>query len=133
VQAWRVHGVGEPRDAFVLDDVPAPTPADLAGLGMGLAGWLPLTAGAEPFTDWVLLDMTVAALGLPDVTTARGTYPVWVERPYIAGQEGVVVVEAGPGRESLLGARVAAVTMQPYGSLAPSPSASRRSSRCPRR
>jgi len=79
-----------------------------------------LTEGRAPFTDWVLLEMTVAALGLPDVTTARGTYPVPVNRPYVVGQEGVgVVVGAAPERAGLLGKRVAAVTMQPFGSLAP--------------
>ena len=63
--------------------------------------------------------MKVAALALPDVTTARGTYPVWVERPYTIGQEGVgTVIEAAPGRQQLLGKRVAAITMQPWGSLA---------------
>jgi NADPH2:quinone reductase len=118
--AWRVHDVGEPRDVFVVDEVPEPTPDDLAGLGMGLAGWVPLAPGAEPFTDWVILRMSVAALALPDVTMCRGTYPVPVARPYISGQEGVgVVVEAAPARRDLLGRRVAAVTMQPFGSLAP--------------
>src|SRR5437868_5085494 len=119
MQAWRVHGVGEPAEVAVLEDVAAPTPDALEGLSMGLGGWEPLTQGREPFTDWVLLDMAVAALALPDVTTARGTYPVWVERPYIVGQEGVgTVVDAAPGRRDLLGKRVAAVTMQPWGSLA---------------
>jgi NADPH:quinone reductase len=120
MQAWRVHGFGEPGDVVVLDDVPAPTPDDLAGLGMDLSGWVPLAEGQQPFTDWVLLDMTVAGLALPDVTMARGTYPVPVRRPYTTGQEGVgVVVDAAPGRRDLIGKRVAAVCIQPFGSLAP--------------
>ena len=120
MRAWRVHGFGEPRDTFVLDDVPVPTGADVSGMAMSLAGWVPLPEGGEPFTDWVIMRMTVAALALPDVTTCRGTYPVPVARPYIAGQEGVgVVVDAAPGRREYIGRRVAAVTMQPFGSLAP--------------
>ena len=120
MKAWRVHAVGEPKDVVVLDDVPEPTPTDLEGMTMDLAGWVPLTEGKEPFTDWVLLEMTRAAIALPDVTTARGTYPVPVNRPYIVGQEGVgTVIAAAPQRASLLGKRVAAVTMQPFGSLAP--------------
>ncbi len=119
MQAWRVHGVGEPADVVVREELEPPTPSELLGMSMDLAGWVPLSEGREPFTDWVLLDMSVAALALPDVTTARGTYPVWVERPYVAGQEGVgTVVEAAPGRRNLLGKRVAAITMQPWGSLA---------------
>ena len=112
-------GVGEPAEVLVREDVPAPTGDDLAGMTMGLGGWIPLTEGLEPFTDWVVLDMRYAALALPDVTTARGTYPVPVDRPYVPGQEGVgVVVEAAPGWSHLLGETVAAVTMQPWGSLA---------------
>ncbi len=119
MQAWRVHGVGEPADVVVREEVERPTASALAGMSMDLAGWVPLTQGREPFADWVLLDMKVAALALPDVTTARGTYPVWVERPYTIGQEGVgTVIEAAPGRQQLLGKRVAAITMQPWGSLA---------------
>src|SRR5258706_11781302 len=119
MRAWRVHGFGEPRETFVVDDIPEPAAADLAGLTMGLAGWEPAGVGREPFTDWVLLRMTVGALGLPDVTMSRGTYPVSVARPYVSGQEGVgVVIDAPPGRRDLLGARVAAVTIQPWGSLA---------------
>jgi len=119
VKAWRVHGVGEPAETFVLDEIPEPTSADLAGLGMGLAGWGPVAPGSAPFTDWVLMRMSAAGLALPDVTMARGTYPVPVERPYVSGQEGVgVVIDAAPGRRDLLGKRVAAVCIQPFGSLA---------------
>lgn len=120
MKAWRVHDFGEPAATFVLDDVPEPTARDLAGLSMDLAGWVPMAPGREPFDDWVLMRMLVAALALPDVTMARGTYPVPVTRPYISGQEGVgTVLDAAPGRESLVGKRVAAVCMQPWGSLAP--------------
>ncbi|HVM64394.1 MAG TPA: zinc-binding dehydrogenase [Acidimicrobiales bacterium] len=119
MRAWRVHSFGEPAETLVLEDVPAPTPSDLSALSMGLAGWEPAGDGRPPFTDWVLLEMSVAALALPDVTTSRGTYPVPVARPYIPGQEGVgVVIDAAPGRQALVGRRVVAVTMQPWGSLA---------------
>ena len=120
MKAWRVHDYGEPAETFVLDDVPEPTPTDLAGMSMDLAGWVPMAPGREPFDDWVVMHMLVAALALPDVTMSRGTYPVPVARPYISGQEGVgTVVAAAPGRQSLIGKQVAAVCMQPWGSLAP--------------
>src|SRR3981081_2016234 len=120
MRAWRVHGFGEPQDTFVVDDIPEPTATDLAGLSMGLAGWEPAGPGREPFDDWVVMRMTVAALALPDVTMSRGTYPVPVARPYVSGQEGVgVVIDAAPGRRALMGKRGAAVTIQPWGSLAP--------------
>src|SRR5205085_4432727 len=98
-RASRVHDLGEPENTFVVDDIPAPTPADFEGMSMDLSGWVPAAPGREPFTDWVLLDMRTAALALPDVTMSRGTYPVSVARPYVSGQEGVgVVVDAAPGR-----------------------------------
>lgn len=119
MRAWRIHEVGEPADVLRMEEVPAPTAQDLAGLTMGLGGWEPISAGREPFDDWVLLQMSHAALALPDVTTARGTYPVPVGRPYIPGQEGVgVVIDATASRASLIGKTVAAVCMQPFGSLA---------------
>jgi len=120
MHAWRVHGFGEPEETVVLDEVPEPTRQDLAGMCMDLGGWVPCDQGREPFEDWVLMRMQVAALALPDVTMCRGTYPVPVARPYVTGQEGVgVVVDAAPGRRDLMGRRVMACTIQPFGSLAP--------------
>ncbi len=120
MQAWRVHRHGEPGDVFQLDEIPEPTAADLEGLGMDMSGWVPAGDGIEPFHDWVILRMSVAALALPDVTMARGSYPVPVAMPYVSGQEGVgTVIDAAPQRRDLMGKRVAAVCIQPFGSLAP--------------
>ncbi len=120
MQAWRVHRHGEPGDVFQRDEIPEPTPGDLEGLGMHMSGWVPVQPGIAPFDDWVIMEMSVAALALPDVTMARGSYPVPVEMPYVSGQEGVGVVTAtSPKRAELLGRRVAAVCIQPFGSLAP--------------
>ncbi|HEU5307120.1 MAG TPA: zinc-binding dehydrogenase [Acidimicrobiia bacterium] len=120
MRAWRVHRHGEPGEVFQLDEIPEPTAADLEGLGMHMSGWVPVQPGIEPFGDWVILQMSVAALALPDVTMARGSYPVPVAMPYVSGQEGVgIVTDASPIRRDLLGKRVAAVCIQPFGSLAP--------------
>jgi NADPH2:quinone reductase len=120
MQAWRVHRHGEPGEVFQLDEIPEPTGADLEGLGMHMSGWVPVGPGIAPFDDWVILQMSVAALALPDVTMARGSYPVPVAMPYVSGQEGVgVAIDASPKRRDLLGKRVAAVCIQPFGSLAP--------------
>jgi NADPH2:quinone reductase len=141
MKGWLVRGDGEPRDVFVLEDVTEPGPELLAGLKMDLAGWVtdPASFGVDdeaehelfaarrtaaanrpPYEDWVILRVEVAALGLPDVTMARGTYPVRVARPYVSGQEAVgEVIDAPPDRNELIGRRVVAVTMQPWGSLAP--------------
>lgn len=141
MRAWMVRGQGEPADVIRCEDVPAPTPADLRGAKMDLAGWVvdPAVLGVDdafereeyarraaavterpPYEDWVMLRVDVAALALPDVTMARGTYPVRVGRPYVSGQEVVgVVTEAPPERAALVGKRVVAVTMQPWGGLAP--------------
>ncbi|MCU1398866.1 MAG: alcohol dehydrogenase [Acidimicrobiales bacterium] len=122
MRAWRVHEFGHPADVLVLEDVAAPTRQTLAGLRMSMGGWLPAgTPGTAPNThdDWVIVDVTMAALALPDVTMANGAYPVPVPRPYISGQEGVgIVTDAGPGNEHLIGKRVGACMIQPFGSLA---------------
>ena len=146
MQAWIVRRDGEPADVLALEDVPEPRAEGLAGLKLDLAGWItePASLGAAldadaeaaeraryaqraaaasgrpPYEDWVLLRVHVAALALPDVTMARGTYPVRVGRPYVSGQEAVgEVIDAPPGKAELVGRRVVAVTMQPWGSLAP--------------
>ncbi|MFA5883386.1 MAG: zinc-binding dehydrogenase [Acidimicrobiia bacterium] len=142
MQAWVVRTDGEPRDVLALEDVAEPTPDALAGLKLDLGGWITdpadfgaadddgeqalfaqraAAASARPaYEDWVLLRVDVAALALPDVTMARGTYPVRVARPYVSGQEAVgEVIGAPPSRADLVGRRVVAVTMQPWGSLAP--------------
>jgi NADPH2:quinone reductase len=115
-----VHDFGPPEDVLTLEDVSEPTPSALEGVGMGIGGWEPLAAdGSNAFADWVILEMRAAALAMPDVTMATGAYPVPVGRPYITGQEGVGIVrEAAPGREHLVGRRVVACCIQPWGSLA---------------
>jgi NADPH2:quinone reductase len=120
VRAWRVHEFGEPADVFRLEDVDEPTPATLARLGMSMGGWVPLDEAPYPSPpDWAIVDMRAAALALPDVTMARGTYPVPVPRPYVSGQEGVGVVrEASDALRHLVGSRVVGVFIQPWGSLA---------------
>ena len=119
MRAWRVHEFGQPQDTFTREEIAAPTPSDLEGVGMGLGGWEPLQPGHEPFDDWVILEMRAAALALPDVTMSLGRYPVPVGRPYVSGQEGVGIVrEASQSRAHLVGKRVVACCIQPWGSLA---------------
>jgi NADPH:quinone reductase len=120
MRAWRVHDVGEPEDVFVLENVDEPTAAGLAEMGMSMGGWVPLDDAPYKITpEFAILDMRAAALALPDVTMARGTYPVPVPHPYISGQEGVGIVrEASPGLAHLVGTRVVGVCIQPWGSLA---------------
>lgn len=81
MQAWRVHGFGEPAETFVLDEIAEPTAADLGGMGMVLPGWIPLEPGAVPFDDWVIMQVAVAGLALPDVTMcAVPTRCPWPDR-----------------------------------------------------
>lgn len=141
MRAWVVRGRGEPAEVFAIEQVAEPTAAMLVGAQMDLGGWVvdPDLLGVDDpaelewferrraavearpvYEDWVVLRVDVAALALPDVTMARGTYPVQVARPYVSGQEAVgVVTDAPPARAELIGRRVVAVTMQPWGSLAP--------------
>ena len=120
MRAWRVHDVGEPEDVFVLEDVDEPSPARLVEMGMSMGGWVPLEEAPYKVTpEYAILEMRAAALALPDVTMARGTYPVPVPHPYISGQEGVGIVrDASPGLTHLVGQRVVGVCIQPWGSLA---------------
>lgn len=120
MRAWRVHDVGEPEDVLVLEDVDEPTPAQLAEMGMSMGGWVPLEEAPYKITpEFAIVEMRAAALALPDVTMARGTYPVPVPHPYISGQEGVGIVrDASPGLAHLIGTRVVGVCIQPWGSLA---------------
>jgi NADPH2:quinone reductase len=120
LRAWRVHDFGEPADVFRLEEVDEPSSTGLARLGMSLGGWVPLEEAPYPVTpEWAIVDMRAAALALPDVTMARGTYPVPVPRPYISGQEGVGIVrEASDTLAHLVGSRVVGVFIQPWGSLA---------------
>ena len=115
MRAWRVHDFGEPADVFRLEEVEEPTASSLARLGMSLAGWVPLEEAPYPVTpEWAIVDMRAAALALPDVTMARGTYPVTVRRPYTSGQEAVgTVTAASSNHRDLIGKRVVAVTVQP--------------------
>jgi NADPH2:quinone reductase len=122
MRAWRVHEFGHPADVLVLEDVEVPNRETLAGLRMSMGGWMPVgtpNTAPNPHDDWVIVDVTMAALALPDVTMANGAYPVPVPRPYISGQEGVgIVTDAGPGNEHLIGKRIGACMIQPFGSLA---------------
>src|SRR4051794_31682544 len=120
MQAWRVDPPREPGGGFQGDEIPQPTPAGLEGLGVDMSGGGAVQPGGAPVADWGVMQMSVAALALPDVTMARGSYPVPVAMPYVSGQEGVgVVTAASPKRAELVGRRVAAVCIQPFGSLAP--------------
>ena len=94
MQAWRVHEFGEPDEVIRLDEIPRPTAADLAGLRMSMGGWVPEgTPGSapEPHEDWVIVEMSMAALALPDVTMAQGRYPVPVPRPYLLCEDDAVI------------------------------------------
>jgi NADPH:quinone reductase len=89
MRVWQVHEHGDPTHALELAEIPAPDP------GPGL---LQVRVGA-------------AAIGLPDVLMARGTYPLTPRAPFVPGQEVAgVVVAAGEGARTEVGARVMGVT-----------------------
>jgi NADPH2:quinone reductase len=65
VKAWRVHELGEPRDAMRLDDVPDP----------------------EPGPGEVLVRLRAAAVNFPDALLCRGQYQIRPELPFTPGVE----------------------------------------------
>ena len=135
MQAWRVHRHGEPGEVFELDEIPEPTAADLEGLGMHMSGWVPVQPGIEPFDDWVIMRMSVAALALPDVTMARGLVSgaggdaVRVGTRRRRRRDRSSARAAGPARQARRGGVHPAVRQPRAGRR----SASRPCSRCPTR
>jgi NADPH2:quinone reductase len=89
-------------------------------MGMSMGGWVPRDEAPYKVTpDFAILEMRAAALALPDVTMARGTYPVPVPHPYVTGPEGVGIVrDTSPALAHLVGTRVVGVCIQPWGSVA---------------
>jgi NADPH2:quinone reductase len=104
-----------------MEDVEPPSARALSGMCVDLCGLRPLASASYlPVSDWVVVRVRAAALGLPDVTMARGSYPVEIARPYTAGLEAAgIVEEASPSMAEWLGRRVVTFTPQPFGSLAP--------------
>jgi NADPH2:quinone reductase len=104
-----------------MEDVEPPSARALSGMCVDLCGLRPLASASDlPVSDWVVVRVRAAALGLPDVTMARGSYPVEIARPYTAGLEAAgIVEEASPSMAEWLGRRVVTFTPQPFGSLAP--------------
>ena len=89
MRAWQVVGAGEPRAALALGEV---------ALGPPPPGMLRVRVEA-------------CALGLPDVFMCRGSYALTPKTPFTPGQElAGVVLEAGPGAQARVGARVMAVS-----------------------
>jgi NADPH2:quinone reductase len=98
VRAWRVSEHGRPRDVLRLDDVEIP----------------------EPAAGDVRIRVEAITLNFNDIDGIYGRYrTVPVPAPYIPGMEVLGVVEAaGPGSESMLGVRVAAIPSGAYGGYA---------------
>jgi NADPH:quinone reductase len=90
VRAWQVYRHGEPADALRLAEIDAP----------------------EPAPDQIRLRVRAAALALPDVMMARGTYAFAPTMPFTPGQEVVGEITAtGADVEHLsIGQRVMAIT-----------------------
>lgn len=99
MRAWRVNRAGEPADVLELSDVAVP----------------------EPGPAQLLVRVTAAGIGLPDVLMCRHTYPLTPPTPFTPGQEVTGVVEAvGPGVDVAVGTKVMSVTafLDGYGSFA---------------
>jgi NADPH2:quinone reductase len=89
MRAWQVHDHGDPAHALRLVETSAP----------------------EPGPRLLRVRVGAAAVGLPDVLMARGTYPLTPPSPFVPGQEVAgVVVAAGDATETEVGTRVMGVT-----------------------
>ena len=89
MQAWQVHGRGEPADVLRLVDRELP----------------------DPGPDQVRIKVSAAGIGLPDVLMCRATYPLTPSVPFTPGQEFAGLVTAvGPGVDIAVGARVMGVS-----------------------
>lgn len=89
MRAWQVVEHGEPNEVMRLGDKAVP----------------------EPGPGEVRIDVTGAALGLPDVFMCRGTYAFNPSLPFTPGQEVVGIVNAtGDGVDLAIGSRVIATT-----------------------
>ncbi|MFG1807227.1 NADPH:quinone oxidoreductase family protein [Streptomyces sp. NPDC049040] len=98
MKAWRVHHIGEPREAMRLDEVPTP----------------------EPGPGQVLLRVRAAAVNFPDAMLCRGEYQVRPPLPFTPGVEMCGEVAAlGPGVTGPgTGARVISSAALPGGAFA---------------
>ncbi|HEY5247542.1 MAG TPA: zinc-binding dehydrogenase, partial [Dermatophilaceae bacterium] len=98
MRAWRVAGLGEPRQVMSLDEVPVP----------------------EPGTGQLLVRVLGAAANFPDVLMCRGEYQVKPPLPFTPGVELCAeVVSLGPGASGFaLGERVIGATVLPSGGFA---------------
>jgi NADPH2:quinone reductase len=94
VRAWQVTRHGEPREALELVDVEEPRPA----------------------ADELLVEVSAAAIGMPDVFMCRGSYAFSPPVPFSPGQEVCgVVARVGDGTGIPVGTRVMGVTRFPSG------------------
>jgi NADPH2:quinone reductase len=98
VKAWRVSGLGEPREVMGLGEVPVP----------------------EPDAGQLLVRVLGAAANFPDVLMCRGLYQVKAALPFTPGVELCGEVAAlGPGTTGLaVGDRVIGASVLPSGGFA---------------
>ena len=99
MKAWQVRRPGEPAEVLELSEVEVP----------------------EPGPEQMLVRVTAAGIGLPDVLMCRHTYPLTPPTPFTPGQEVTGIVEAvGPGVDVAVGTKVMSVTgfMDGHGSFA---------------
>ncbi|MFT4044175.1 MAG: NADPH:quinone oxidoreductase family protein [Gordonia sp. (in: high G+C Gram-positive bacteria)] len=98
MKAWRVHELGEPRDALKFEDVTKPAPGD----------------------GQVLVKVLAVPANFPDVLLCRGTYQMRPPLPFTPGVELCgEVVEVGAGvTRAALGDRVVGTPALPYGGFA---------------